>query len=162
TPHGVLSRQVTFRVQQTMVANKHVFSLVVPTAAVGEVALNGSPINPTLFQGYTGGGLAHATLEVPQGLHQVSSAHGFQVYTISLGQGESMATAVQSIGGTTVVQDSVVCAGGSITLQVPEPMINIEWTAASAPGTVLGTGPSITVTPTASESYIVAGIATLT
>jgi gliding motility-associated-like protein len=162
TPHGVLSRQVTFRVQQTMVANKHVFSLVVPTAAVGEVALNGSPINPTLFQGYTGGGLAHATLEVPQGLHQVSSAHGFQLYTISLGQGESMATAVQSIGGTTVVQDSVVCAGGSITLQVPEPMINIEWTAASAPGTVLGTGPSITVTPTASESYIVAGIATLT
>jgi gliding motility-associated-like protein len=162
-PAGLFSHDVSFRAQNTLVAGQHVFSLVVPTAAVGEVALDGSPIGGALFQAYAAcPDMAHATLQVPPGLHRVVSDHGFQLHAIALGQGESMATLVQNIGGTSMAQDSVVCAGGSITLNVPEPMTGIQWSAASDPGVTIGTGASITVSPTASESYTVHGEAALT
>ncbi|MDQ3101664.1 MAG: hypothetical protein M3R08_09785, partial [Bacteroidota bacterium] len=129
--------------------------------SVGQVALNGTPINSTLFQNYAGCSThKHAKVSVPPGIHNVTGANGFQLYMFGLGSGESYAASVNNIQAEPIVQDSLICGASTITLNAPGPWINTQWTADSAPSTVIGTGTSLTITPTASESYTVTGMLT--
>lgn len=138
--------------------NQHSISVVVQPAAVGQLTLNGTVVNPTLFTPYLGcTDRLYARFPVPAGVHHLQAATGFQVYSFGLGYGESYAAAVQDISAISVPQDSVVCGTGTVTLNSPEPLTNISWTAASDPTTVLGSGNSLTVTPLSSDSYTVTG-----
>jgi len=115
-------------------------------------------VSPSLFTPYAGcSDRLHARFLVPAGVHRLQAATGFQVYSFGLGYGESYAAGVQDISAIAIPQDSVVCGSGTVTLNSPEPLTNITWTAASDPSTVLGTGNTLTVTPLASDSYTVTG-----
>lgn len=138
--------------------NQHSISVVVQQAAVGQLTLNGTVVSPSLFTPYQGcTDQFHARFPVAAGVHRLQASTGFQVYSFGLGYGESYATNVHDIAAIAIPQDSVVCGIGPITLNSPEPLSNITWTAQSDPSTVLGTGNSFTITPLSSDSYTVTG-----
>ncbi|MCW5899959.1 MAG: gliding motility-associated C-terminal domain-containing protein [Flavobacteriales bacterium] len=163
SPVERMSKSALYHAVSSSQLNQHSISLVVPPASVGQVTLDGIPIPAGLFLPYSGcADRLHARMPVAPGTHRVASPHGFQLYAFGLGSGESYAASVHDIGGVPVQQDSVVCGGGPIVLNAPEPLANAVWTAASDPSTVIGTGNSLAIDPVQSESYTVSGVAPLT
>jgi gliding motility-associated-like protein len=163
TPHDRLSKRAIFQTPTSPQLSQHSISLVVPPAAVGEVTFNGVVVNPALFLTYPGcSERRHARMVIPAGTHRVESQHGFQLYMFGTGAGESYAASVHDLGTPPVVQDSVICSSVPITLNAPEPLVNAQWTAASAPTTIIGTGNSLSLVPTASDSYTVSGAQAIT
>jgi gliding motility-associated-like protein len=158
SPAERISRTASFHASGTAQVNQYSVSVVVPTNSIGQLTLDGTVVSSSLFQAYAGcTDRSHAKIPMGSGVHRLASPAGFQAYLFGIGYGESYASSVNSISAPPVQQDSIVCGGGSITLQAPIPLNNATWTVLSDPGTVIGTGLSLTVTPTASDSYVVSG-----
>ncbi|MBK9175171.1 MAG: hypothetical protein IPM46_02305 [Flavobacteriales bacterium] len=159
SPSNRVSEQARFHTPTSSQINSHSISIVVPSAATGQVQLDGAPVSAALFQPYAGcADRQYAKIPITAGVHRIQCAAGFQAYMFGLGYGESYAASVHDIKAISVQQDSTVCGSGSITLNVPEPLTSIAWTTVSDPGTVLGTGSSLSINPTQSESYHVTGL----
>lgn len=159
SPADRVSQSARFQTPTSAQINAHSLSIVVPSTATSSVLLDGTPISTALFQSYAGcSDRKHAKLPITAGTHRLQCTAGFQAYIFGLGYGESYAASVHDIKAVPVVEDSTVCGAGSVTLNVPEPLNNIQWVAQSNPAQIIGTGSSITVTPTQSESYIVTGL----
>ena len=159
SPEERTSRSARFHTSNSPQVNVHSLSIVVPVSATGQVQIDGVQVNPALFQPYANcADRAHAKVPVAAGQHWITCPAGFQAYAFGIGFGESYASSVHDIARISTQQDSTVCGAGTITLSSPTPLNNAEWVALSAPGTVIGTGNSITITPTQSESYRVSGL----
>lgn len=158
SPADRMSTSVRWSTLGSAQINSHSVSIVVPASAVNSVLLDGNPVSPSLFQAY--GACAdrrHAKLPVSAGAHRLQCAAGFQAYLLGIGYGESYATSAHDLKATPVPPDSTICGASTVTLTTPEPLVNAQWVALSAPGAVLATGNSYTVTPAYSESYRVTG-----
>lgn len=158
SPAERLSTKASWHTSGSSLITQHSVSVVVPSASVGQLTLDGVVVPPSQFQPYAGcADRKHAKLPVTVGRHELIAASGFQAYAIGTGYGESYSTSIHDIESIPVQQDSVVCGGGAITLNAPEPLNNPTWYEASAPSTILGTGLSYTFTPTQTGSYTVTG-----
>ncbi|MCB0769487.1 MAG: gliding motility-associated C-terminal domain-containing protein [Flavobacteriales bacterium] len=159
SPADRLSTSATLNTPTSPQLSQHSIGVVVPLAAVGQLTLDGTVVNPSLFQPYPGcADRRHAKITVPAGVHRLQAAAGFQAYMFGVGYGESYAASVHDIRTVPIQQDSVICGSGPLTLHAPEPLTNAIWTEADAPGTVLATGNSYSFTPTSSGSYSVSGL----
>lgn len=158
SPAERLSTKASWHTSGSSLITQHSVSVVVPLASVGQLTLDGVVVPPAQFQSYAGcADRKHVKLPVAVGRHELIAASGFQAYAIGTGYGESYSTSIHDIESIPVQQDSVVCGGGAITLNAPEPLTNPTWYEASAPSTILGTGLSYTFTPTQTGSYTVTG-----
>ena len=158
SPAERMSTQATWNTSISSQLNQHSVSVVVPNAAVGQLTLDGVVVNPALFQPYPGcADRKHAKMTVTPGRHRLQAAAGFQAYMFGLGYGESYAASVHDIRAIPVQQDSIVCGGGPLTLNAPEPLNNAVWTLADDPNNVVATGNSYSFTPTATGSYTITG-----
>ncbi|MBK9147064.1 MAG: gliding motility-associated C-terminal domain-containing protein [Flavobacteriales bacterium] len=158
SPDDRASRSARFHTSNNAQVNAHSVSIVVPASATGQVQIDGVPLNPALFQAYAAcSDRKHARIPITAGAHRITCPVGFQAYAIGTGAGESYASSVNNIASVTAPQDSVVCGSGPLTLNSPFALNNAEWVALSDPLVVIGTGNSITITPTQSESYRVSG-----
>lgn len=159
SPESRVSQSARYTTSNSAQVNQHSVSLVVPSSAVNQVQIDGVPVSAALFQPYAAcAGRSHAKVPVASGTHRITCPAGFQAYAFGIGFGESYAFSVNDIAYSSTPQDSVVCGTGAITLNSPEPLNNAQWVALSAPGTVIGTGNSLIVTPTQTESYQVSGL----
>ena len=158
SPVERVSRNASFHVSGTAQVNQFRLAVVLPTSAIGSLTLNGAAVSPSLFQPYAQcSDRAFASITVTSGVHRIQSTAGFQAYLFGYGWGESFATTVHGIGIPPAQEDSLVCGGGTITLTAPFPLSNAVWTNDNAPTVPIGTGPSITLTPTSSASYTITG-----
>ncbi len=158
SPVERISRSASFHATTSAQTNQLRLSVVLPSNAVGTLTLDGASVDPALFQAYPEcPDHSHASVSVSPGVHRLHAAAGFQAYLFGYGWGESYATSVHGIGMEAVQEDSLVCGGGTITLTAPFPLSNATWTNSDAPDVSIGTGPSITITPTGSSSYTVSG-----
>lgn len=158
SPADRLSRQATWNTSGSSQVNQHSVSVVVPNAAVGQLTLDGVVVSPSLFQSYQGcSDRKYAKIPVSAGRHRLHAAAGFQAYVFGTGYGESYSASAHDIRATPVQQDSIVCGGGALTLNAPEPMNAAVWTRSDAPNTVIATGNSYSFTPTQSASYTITG-----
>lgn len=136
----------------------HYISVVIPSAAVGQLLLDGNPVAPASFSTYAGcAGLSHAKVPVTVGTHQLTSATGFLAYAYGLASGESYLYTLSNNMAVPAPQDTVICSSGPVTLTAPIPLANAQWTAASDPNTVLATGNSYAFTPDHNDVYRVDG-----
>lgn len=157
-PAGRTSKRASFHSASTTQINQHSVSVVVESGAVGQLYLDGALVNSNLFQPYAGCSTrSYAKIPLTSGVHRLQSVSGFQAYAFGIGFGESYAASVNDISAPHVDNDSIVCGGTTVTLNSPVPLTNAQWTAASAPATSIGTGNSLTVTPSGSESYTITG-----
>lgn len=158
SPAERLSRQVAWNTSPSSLITQHSVSVVVPTAAVGQLTLDGVTVPAGQFQPYPGcADRKHLKLTVQPGRHVLAAAAGLQAYMVGTGYGESYAASVHDIRSVPVPQDSTICGGGPLTLNAPEPLNNATWTESASPNTVIATGNSYSFTPTQSGSYTVTG-----
>lgn len=158
SPAERFSFQASYHTPTSQQLNQHSIGVVIPTGTAAQLTLDGAPVGPGLFMPYAGcTDRQYAKFIVSAGVHRLQSAAGFQAYVFGTGYGESYAASAHDIGALSVQQDSTICGGGQVTLNALEALVNAQWTAASAPTVVIGTGNNFTVTPTASESYTVTG-----
>ena len=145
----------------TMVSSQtgaHAVNVAMQTANTGQLTIDGAAVNPSLFQPYTGcTGWSYAAIPVSAGAHRIAATGGFLAYASGTGTGESYAFIVGNVAFPDPPPQQIICSSGPLTLTPPEPIVNAVWTAASTPGTVLGTGASYTFTPTANDTYILEG-----
>lgn len=158
SPHDRLSRSATFHTSTSNQINQHSMSVIMPTGTSAPLLLNGIAVNPALFQTYPGcSDRVWAQIPVSTGVNRLQSTVGFQAYMFGIGFGESYAASVNDISSPAVTQDSVVCSTGPVTLTAPAGLVNIQWTNAADPATILGTSTSLLVAPTGSTNYVVQG-----
>ncbi|HQW05831.1 MAG: gliding motility-associated C-terminal domain-containing protein [Flavobacteriales bacterium] len=161
SPADRLSQSASWNTSNSSQVGQHSVSVVVPIAAIGQLTLDGTVVNPSLFQPYPScTDRKYAKIPVTAGRHRLSAAAGFQAYMIGTGYGESYAASVHDIGAISVQQDSVICGLGPVTLNAPEPLADPTWTKVGSPA-VLATGSSYTFTPTESGSYVITGTSPL-
>jgi gliding motility-associated-like protein len=158
SPAERVSRNASFHATGSPQVNQFRLAVVTPTSSIGSLTIDGSAVSPSLFQPYAEcSDRSVASITVSSGVHRIQSAAGFQAYLFGYGWGESFATTVHGIGIPPVQEDSLVCGGGTITLTAPFPLSNAVWTNDNAPTVPIGTGPSITLTPSGSASYTITG-----
>lgn len=158
SPDDRMSTRASFHTPFSQQAMQHSVSVVLPTAAVGQLTLDGVTVSPALFTPFAGcTDRSHAKIPVSQGVHQLQAAAGFQAYMFGVAYGESYGASVHDIGAPYVQNDSTVCGATPVQLNCPIVLNNAQWVALSDPYTVIGTGLSIQATPNTNESYTVTG-----
>ena len=136
----------------------HAISVALPTGNIGQLTIDGASVSAALFQAYAGcAGWSCAKVPVTAGTHRIAAAGGFIAYATGTGTGESYAFSVGNVAIPDDPTPPVICATDPITLSASVPLINTEWTTASAPGNVIATGSSYTFTPTVNDTYILDG-----
>lgn len=158
SPAERLSQDVVFRTSASTQITNHSVTVVMDASATGQLQLNGSTVSQALFNTYPGcSSKAYARIPLTAGTHRLQAAAGFAAYVFGLGVGESYAYSVHDIASEEEEPQALVCADSEITLTAPEPLDGLQWTAASAPNTVLGTSQSYTFTPSANDTLIASG-----
>lgn len=138
-------------------------AVVVETASIGQVVLDGSAMPASAFTPYTADpSFSHATFALNQGSHTISCPTGITGYVY--GVGSNYETYAYSAGSfslePTIAVDSVFCgvdSTGNLTLVAEPGMINPWWAVSTAPEDTLHTGQSYTFAPQGSNVYIVTG-----
>ncbi len=150
---------VTFStVPGTVIASHHI-SIIMETASVGQLLMDGSPVNPTLFTPFSSCPFySYTQFSISAGSHTLEAADGLTAYIYGTGNYESYAYSAGSFFESQVITvDTVVCTQDTVDLVALEPLVNAWWSTASNPTDTIGTGMTLTVIPTASEIYIVRG-----
>ncbi len=143
----------------TQASISHYVSVVLPTASIGQLQLDGTPISASVFTNYPAcPGLSTAKIPVAAGSHRLSSPAGFLAYSYGTASGESYFYGVGSNMAPTAPQSPVICSSDPITLTSPMALVNAQWTMASDPGTVLATGNTYSFTPDHNDVYFVDGV----
>lgn len=158
SPAERMSSRVAWQTSTSSLITQHSVSVVVPAAAVGQLTLDGVLVPAAQFQSFAGcNDRKHVKLPVAPGRHELAATAGLQAYMFGTGYGESYGASIHDVKAIPVPQDSIVCGGGPLTLNAPEPLNNPIWTEDAAPSTVLGTGLSYSFTPTQTGSYTITG-----
>lgn len=152
------TRDVVFSTIASAQVNQRSVSVIMPTANVGQLQLDGTSVSTALFQTYPScPGYSNATISVTAGVHTLHANSGFIAYSIGTGIGESYACSLNSVSVTTPPPPPVICSTDPVTLSAPQPLVNAQWTLASDPGTVIATGNSYTFTPSVNATYVLDG-----
>jgi gliding motility-associated-like protein len=145
---NVISPQIT----------QHTVSVIMQTADIGGLQLDGVPVNTALFTPYAAcAGWSNAVLPTVAGTHTLAAPGGFIAYASGTGTGESYALGVSSVAVTPTPPPPILCSIDPVTLSVTEPAVNTQWTLASTPNTVIATGTSYTFTPSVNDTYVFDG-----
>ena len=136
----------------------HAISVALPTGNISQLTVDGVGVNASLFQAYTGcAGWSYGKIPVTAGAHRIAASGGFIAYATGTGTGESYGFSVGNVAIPDAPEPTVICSDDPITLSASVPLINAEWTLASAPNTTIATGTSYTFTPTVNDTYILDG-----
>jgi len=138
-------------------------SVIVNSASIGNVVLNGANVPPTAFTPFaTDPGHSYGTFPLTQGSHSISCPSGLTAYVY--GVGSNYETYAYSAGSFSplppILVDSVLCgvdSTGQLTLAPPEVFNNPWWSLSSAPEDTLHLGLTYTFAPPGSDVYVVTG-----
>ncbi len=151
------SKSAVFATLASPQITSHAVSVAMPTASIGQLTLDGSPVSGALFQTYANcPGWSVAKVIITAGTHRLVASGGFIAYAHGIGTGESYAYTLSSVA-IPATPSTIICSSDPITLSAPEPLVNVQWTTASAPSTVLSTANSFTFTPGQNDTYILSG-----
>lgn len=154
---------VTFSTVTSTIITQHDVNVIIKSAFKNQLTLDGVLVNTSSFITFTPNPTySYVQLNLTQGSHTLKADSGFIAYAYGTGDAESYAYALGSFMRETIIPtDTVFCTTSSITLTPPEILYSYQWTTATNPGTIIGTGQSLIVTPITNEVYIVTGNSTI-
>ena len=153
---------VTFATVTSTVITQHNLNLIVETASVATISLDGAPVNPGLFTTFAScPSHSWANMAITQGSHTLTSPDGFTAYVYGTGSAESYAYSVGSFSPIPPIQiDTALCdsANNGFTLAPPVPMWNPWWYEQSMPNDTVHVGASLVLLPPVQNGiYVVQG-----
>ncbi len=157
-PDERVSTSATFGTVASAQISAHYVSVVMETADIAQLTLDGSGVSAALFQPYAScPGYSVGVIPVGSGTHTLAAIGGFIAYSSGTGIGESYALVISNVAAPVIPPTTVLCSSNPITLMAPLMLASAQWTTASAPNSVLATGSSYTFTPASNDTYIVNG-----
>ena len=151
---------VTFATVTSGIINSHDLNVVVETADIGTVLLDGVPIPAASFSPYPANPVnSYAQVGLIAGSHTLSAPNGFSGYCYGTGNAESYAYSVGSFSPEPVLPvDSALCTSDTVILSPPSALFNPEWTTMTDTNTVIGTSNTLVlVPPIVNDIYIISG-----
>jgi gliding motility-associated-like protein len=150
---------ISFSTVESNIITNHGLNLIVNTADVGSVSLDGTPIPASEFTEYPDcTEKSYAQISIAEGVHNLESVNGVTAYVFGTGDAESYFYSVGSFSSDPIEIENVTCSNDTITLAVEGDLINVEWYAQTDPETIVGTGPNLVlVPPIISDIYVAVG-----
>ncbi len=153
---------ITFSTVVSTVVDQNYLTIVVATADVGTVTLDGAPVPEASFTPFPSDPfMQYARMMITPGSHTLACPGGVIGYVYGTGEEESYA---YSVGANTVVPapdpSAVICGtapDGTVTLVAPADMLDPVWTTYIAPDAILHQGASYQFTPTTTQAYVATG-----
>ncbi len=140
---------VTFSTVSSNVITNHFMNIIVETADIGNIVLDGSLIPAGNFSMFTANPLnSYAQITLTQGSHSLQANNGVTGYIYGMGTAESYSYSVGSFKSEPqFVVDTTICTTDSVVLSTPIPLFGAQWVAQSDTNTVLGTGNNFVMYP---------------
>ena len=150
---------VTFATVVSTVITTHFLNVVIETANIPSLSLDGAPVAPALFTNFPACPThSWASFPITAGSHTLDCPDGFTAYAYGTGGYESYAYSVGSFSPLPPINlDSVLCTSDTLTLAAPANLSNIFWTTTTNPTDTLAWGPTYTFVPTVSDIYVATG-----
>ena len=133
-------------------------SIVAPSAAVGQVQLNGTAVPAASFHPYAGDpNMRFASVSVTAGTHTVASASPFIAYMVCRVSGDCYVYPAAHHPFVPPATDTLICSSDpTITLHAPLPLDQAAWTSVSS-GDVLAHGSPAVLTLPHADTIVLTG-----
>lgn len=141
--------EVTFSTVDSDVITQHGLNIIMETAHVDDLFLDGNPVDVSIFSFFPANPeMSFAQLTITSGSHTLSATSGFTAYAYGTGDAESYAYSVGSFSSNEPsVFDQTLCTSSTLTLNANPAFSNVEWFIDGAPDTPIGIGNHLTLTP---------------
>lgn len=151
---------ITFSTVDSNVINEHGLNLVMNTADVGTLFLDGVLVPAAEFTPFANcGSHSYANVTITEGSHTLEAANGVTAYVYGAGGAESYAYSVGSFTPLPpIIYDDVLCTSDTVYIGVEGNLSDIIWYAESDPDVIIETGPQLVlVPPIVSDIYVAVG-----
>lgn len=148
---------ITFSTIESDVITSHNLNIVIETAAIGTLTLDGVLVPNVEFNVFpTCENHSYAQLTISEGSHTLDSPEGFSAYVYGTGSAESYGYSVGTFRPIPPIDiDTVFCTNGQIILEQEFDVYNPYWYNISDPEDTLGTGYTYTILPPIENAVIV-------
>ncbi|MEN9639271.1 MAG: hypothetical protein RLZZ262_1139, partial [Bacteroidota bacterium] len=135
--------RITFATVESTVIDEHYLNLVINSEQLGNVALDGVIVNPSLFESFPNcDDQLWCALPISEGSHLLEApGGGVTAYVYGYGAAESYAYSVGSFSPMPpIVIDEAICTNNGVTLQISNNLFDPIWFNYNEPETILYTG----------------------
>lgn len=151
---------ITFSTVSSAVITEHGLNVILATADVGSLALDGAAVSDTEFSVVPScPSHSYAQITLTEGSHTLDAPNGFTAYVYGTGSAESYSYSVGSFSPLPPIQiDSVLCTSDTVNIAVSSGLLDIYWYAETNPEDTLATGPQLSlIPPIVSDIYVGVG-----
>jgi gliding motility-associated-like protein len=135
--------QITFSTVESDIINDHYLNVVINENQLGNVALDGVIIDPSLFQPFANcSAQLWCGVPITEGSHMLEApGGGVTGYVYGFGDAESYAYSVGSFSPVPpIIIDEAICTSDGVTLQISNNLFNPIWYNFNDPETILYEG----------------------
>lgn len=151
---------VTFSTVSSSVITNHSLNVIVESASVGSLMLDGVAVGAGSFTAFVGDPtMSYARLNITQGSHNINLATGFSAYSYGTGNAESYAYNVGSFLPQAIIPvDTAYCSSDSVVLSAGAGIFNPWWSTQTNPTDTILTGSVLVLhPPIINDVYVVRG-----
>jgi gliding motility-associated-like protein len=151
---------ITFSTVSSTVINEHGLNIVMETADVGTLTLDGGAVDAALFTPFPScPDHSYAQITITEGSHTLDATPGFTAYVYGTGSAESYAYSVGSFSPLPPINiDTVLCTSDTVNIGLDGSYWNPYWYALSNPEDTIGFGSQLTLyPPIISDIYVGVG-----
>lgn len=151
---------ITFSTVNSTVITNHGLNVVMNTADVGSLLLDGAVVPAADFTPFPAcGGQSYAQIDIAAGSHTMEAANGFTAYVYGTGGAESYAYSVGSFTPSPpLIVDDVLCTSDTVNIAIEGGLTDVYWYAETNPEIVIAEGPQLTLfPPIVSDIYVAVG-----
>jgi len=155
---------ITFTTVTSNLLNTHFLNIVVESQFTGQVVLDGTLLNSSLFTAYTAcPANSHATVPITVGSHTLDAPDGLTAYVYGMGPAESYAYSVGGVSPVDVDIEDVQCTQDTVTFTSTANISNSWWSSLGNPGDTIGTGQTLVLPPPVLPGvYVIRGFSSST
>jgi gliding motility-associated-like protein len=141
--------RVTFSTVTSTIITSHKINVVMETAYIGQLTLDGLSVPASSFTPVTScSNMSYATLALTQGSHTLAADSGFVGYAFGSGSYESYAYSVGSFKKNQPIDiDSVLCTTDTVILGNSQPLFGAWWSTLTDPTDTIGLGSVLMLLP---------------
>ncbi len=151
---------ITFATVNSTVINQHGLNIIMNTADVGTLTLDGVTVPSGDFTPFPDcPSHSYAQITIAEGSHTLDAPNGFTAYVYGTGDAESYAYSVGSFTpAPPLIVDDVLCSSDTINIAVETGLLDVYWYAETNPEDTIAEGPQLTlIPPIVSDIYVAVG-----
>ena len=151
---------ITFSTVNSTVITSHGLNIIMNTADVGSLLLDGVVVPAGEFTPFAACAThSYAQISITEGSHTLEAENGFTAYVYGTGGAESYAYSVGSFTpAPPLIVDDVLCTSDTVNIAIEGGLLDVYWYAETDPEDIIAEGPQLTlIPPIVSDIYVAVG-----